>query len=36
MNSSVWAVLAAQGSEEKNQFEYFLARAIYPRGIKRQ
>ena len=25
MNSSVWAVWAAQGSEGKNQFEYFLA-----------
>ena len=26
MNSSVWAVWAAQGSKEKkNQFEYFLA-----------
>ena len=25
MNSSVWAIWAAQGSKEKNQFEYFLA-----------
>ena len=25
MNSSVWVVWAAQGSKEKNQFEYFLA-----------
>ena len=24
MNSSVWVVWAAQGSREKNQFEYFL------------
>ena len=25
MNSSIWAVWAAQGSKGKNQFEYFLA-----------
>ena len=25
MNSSVWAVWAAQGSKKKDQFEYFLA-----------